>query len=97
MLALENVTKRYAGKTVVDAIDLSLGAAQTHVLIGESGCGKSTILRMLIGLVRPDDGRVLLEGQSLDELDLPKLRQRYGYVIHVRADDFDAAARALGV
>lgn len=81
MLALENVTKRYAGKTVVDNIDLEMGAAQTHVLIGESGCGKSTILRMLIGLVQPDDGRVLLEGQPLDELDLPNLRQRYGYVI----------------
>jgi osmoprotectant transport system ATP-binding protein len=81
MLALENVTKRYDGKTVVDNIDLTLDRAQTYVLIGQSGCGKSTVLRLLIGLVAPDAGRVLLEGQSLATCDLPRARRRFGYVI----------------
>ena len=81
MLALEKVTKRYDGKTVVDQIDLALDRAQTHVLIGESGCGKSTVVRMLIGLVVPDEGCVFLGGQPLSQVDLRHSRQRYGYVI----------------
>lgn len=81
MLALDKVTKCYAGQRVVDDVDVVFEAGRTHVLIGPSGCGKSTILRMLIGLIRPDEGHVLLDGKSLAGLDLPTVRQRYGYVI----------------
>ena len=81
MLQLSNVTKRYQGKAVVDAVDLTFPAATTSVLIGPSGCGKSTLLKMLIGLVKPDDGRVYFNKQDLDSCDPIKLRRQYGYVI----------------
>ena len=103
MLVLEKVTKRYGENIVVDAIDLTLQAAQTHVLIGQSGCGKSTLIRMLIGLVTPDSGQVLLDGQPLQQQNIDAVRQRYGYVIqegglfpHLTArDNITLAARFL--
>ena len=62
MLRLESVTKSYAGRRVIDDLDLLVGAGETAVLIGPSGCGKSTALRLFLGLAVPDSGRVMFDG-----------------------------------
>lgn len=60
MIRLDGVTKRLGGRVVVDDVSLTVAAGTTHVLLGSSGSGKSTILRLVLGLVRPDAGRVIV-------------------------------------
>ena len=56
------VRKRYRGRTVLDGVDLTVRDGEAVLLIGPNGCGKSTLLRILAGLVRPDGGRVEVDG-----------------------------------
>jgi ABC-type multidrug transport system fused ATPase/permease subunit len=55
-------------------------AGQTNLIVGRSGCGKTTIARILLGFLRPDRGEVLVEGRPLDQWDPPGLRLRMSYV-----------------
>ena len=71
MITLRHVTKRLGGRVVVEDVSLTVGAGATHVLLGSSGSGKSTILRMMLGLLRPDAGEVIVEGDG----------RRIGYVV----------------
>ena len=80
MLGLKQVSKSYAGQSILAGIDWHLASGSTHVLIGPSGCGKSTLLRILRGLVAPDAGQVIFAGQPRSALQL--LRDSpCGYVI----------------
>ena len=73
LIVVEGVDKRYATSSgPVDAlrrVSLSVGAGEFCTLIGPSGCGKSTLLGMLGGLVRPDAGRVVVDGRPVDGPD----------------------------
>ena len=55
-LSISRLTVRYGPTTALDAADLEIGAGQVHALLGENGAGKSTIVKVLSGLVRPDAG-----------------------------------------
>ena len=55
-IALEGVTKRYAGQVTVDGVSLEVQKGELFVLLGASGSGKSTVLRLIAGLIEPDDG-----------------------------------------
>ena len=81
MIALENVSKRYANRIALRPLNLVFERARTTALIGPSGCGKSTLLRMIVGLVRPDTGRVLIDGRCLTDDNIDALRHEIGYVI----------------
>ncbi|MFL5320897.1 MAG: ABC transporter ATP-binding protein [Myxococcaceae bacterium] len=64
-LRLDEVTKCFSGKTVLDRISLSIHAGESVVVMGPSGCGKTVLLKHLIGLLTPDSGRVFVRGQDL--------------------------------
>ena len=78
MIELRGVTTRYGSVVANDALDLAVRRGELMTLLGPSGCGKTTALRTLTGHVRPDVGRVLLDGR--DVTDLPTHRRELGMV-----------------
>ncbi|WP_249138124.1 ATP-binding cassette domain-containing protein [Phenylobacterium montanum] len=80
MIELAGVSKAYGGGPAVRDLDLSVAPGAFLALVGGSGSGKTTTLKMINGLVRPDAGRVLLDGAPLDEAEPHHLRRGIGYV-----------------
>jgi osmoprotectant transport system ATP-binding protein len=64
MIALHHVTKRFGARVAVDDVSLTVSTGDTHVLLGSSGSGKSTILRLVLGLVQPDAGEVRIDSDG---------------------------------
>ncbi len=83
MVELRDVDMEFGRGAVLRDINLTLPRGQTLVIIGESGCGKTVLLKTIIGLVRPTRGTVLFDGQDLSKLseaDLTRERTRFGFV-----------------
>lgn len=81
VISCRGVVKRFEGRAVLSGIDLDVMPGETMVLMGGSGSGKSTMLRLMIGSLKPDEGTVRILGQDiadLDEEELNRLRQRFG-------------------
>ncbi len=81
MIELDHVTKRYHGRAVVDDLSLTITSGEFCVLLGSSGCGKSTTLRMINRLVGADAGTIRVSGTDITTLPPQKLRRRIGYAI----------------
>jgi sulfate transport system ATP-binding protein len=77
-IALERVSKRFDGAAVVDDVSLEIPDGELFVLLGASGSGKSTILRMIAGLTPLDAGRILMRGARVDHL--PPQKRGVGFV-----------------
>ena len=69
------------GPPIIDGLNFTVAAGETLVLLGESGCGKTTTLRLVNRLLAPTAGQVLVEGKPTTEWDVIRLRRRTGYVI----------------
>jgi phospholipid/cholesterol/gamma-HCH transport system ATP-binding protein len=83
LLALDQVSMQFGAQVVLRSIDLSVRRGQTLVVIGESGCGKTVLLKIIIALLRPTSGRVTFDGREwagLSERDVAKQRLRFGYL-----------------
>ena len=83
LVEFRNVSYGVAGSAtpIISDLNLSLARGETLVLLGESGCGKTTTLRLVNRLLLPTSGEVLVEGRSTREWDAISLRRRTGYVI----------------
>jgi osmoprotectant transport system ATP-binding protein len=82
MIELKNVVKTYDQKTiVVDRLNLKIEKGQIIVLIGESGCGKTTSMKMINRLIPMTDGEILFDGKSIMDYGAVELRRKIGYVI----------------
>lgn len=81
IIEYKNVRMAYGKKVVIENFNLSIEKGEFVTIIGSSGCGKTTILKMVNGLVRPVDGNVLVEGRDTRETDLTMLRRNIGYAI----------------
>ncbi|GAA3468525.1 thiol reductant ABC exporter subunit CydD [Nonomuraea roseola] len=81
-IRLENVTVRYPGRDdpALREVSLVITPGERVALVGESGGGKSTLLHLLLGFVAPTEGRVLVDGADLAELDLTAWRDRLAFV-----------------
>ena len=81
MIAFESVSKSFDGERLaVRELTLRVEHGETLVLLGSSGSGKTTVLKMVNGLVAPSAGRVLVDESDVTRLDPVGLRRRFGYV-----------------
>jgi osmoprotectant transport system ATP-binding protein len=79
VIELEELTKRYADSVAVDRLSLRVAAGEVLVLLGGSGCGKTTTLKMINRLIEPTSGRVRLDGRDTAEIEPHTLRRGIGY------------------
>ena len=80
-IRVEDVHKSFQGKVVLDGIDFSVAKGQSLVIVGPSGTGKSVLLKHLIGLIRPDSGKLFVDGRdfwALSELERTAVRKKFG-------------------
>ncbi|AVV45097.1 ABC transporter ATP-binding protein [Streptomyces sp. ID05-04B] len=84
LLAGHGLIKKYGSTTALAGVDVEVGERDSLAIMGPSGSGKSTLLHTLAGIVRPDDGQVLLRGERIDDLGENRLsalrRKRFGFV-----------------
>jgi osmoprotectant transport system ATP-binding protein len=82
MIRFDGVTKRFPdGTLAVDDFSLDIPSRKTTVFVGSSGCGKTTILRMINRMVDPSGGRIVIDDEDISTLNPVKLRRRIGYVM----------------
>ena len=88
MIKVQGLTKSFHGQPVLRGVDLEVPTGSITVIIGRSGGGKSVFLKHLVGLLRPDSGRVLVDGAEITALHgraLDEVRSRYGVVFQGNA------------
>lgn len=81
MIDIQHLVKRFATHTAVDDVSLRVAPGETLVLLGTSGCGKTTTLKMINRLIEPSSGSISVDGVDVRQQDGPTLRRQIGYVI----------------
>ena len=82
-IVVEDIYKSFGDLQVLGGLSLTIHKGETVVVIGESGCGKSVLLKHIIGILKPDAGRILFDGHvisAMNEKDLARVRTRFGMV-----------------
>lgn len=88
MISIEGVTKAFGDHQVLKGIDLAIAEGTTCVILGGSGSGKTVMMKHMIGLLKPDQGRVVVDGEDLVPLDareLERVRRKFGMVFQAAA------------
>lgn len=83
MIQITNLQKRFGQKEILKGVDLEIKKGYTTVIFGLSGSGKSTIIKHIVGLLKPDNGSITLDGTDVTKLDdagLLKLRKKIGFL-----------------
>jgi osmoprotectant transport system ATP-binding protein len=81
MIQFERISKRYKTKQVLNEITFTINSGSLVAIIGESGCGKTTLLKMINRLIKPTSGTISIDGKSIGSMDEVALRRKIGYVI----------------
>jgi osmoprotectant transport system ATP-binding protein len=81
MINISCLTKTFDGQKAVDNVSFSVECGETLVLLGTSGCGKTTTLKMINRLIEPTSGRISIEGRNIQEQKPEDLRRQIGFVI----------------
>ena len=81
IIEFQKVKKSYGDKDVLKGLDLSIEKGSFVTIIGSSGCGKTTALKMVNGLLKPDSGSIKIKGEDIRQKDQTQLRRNIGYAI----------------
>lgn len=81
-IEINNLTFRYEehGRNILDGISMKIRPGRYVAIVGKTGCGKSTLIRLLLGFEKPNKGAIFYDGKDLSRLDLPSLRRKIGAV-----------------
>src|ERR1700733_5890890 len=85
---IEHLKKSFSKKAVLKDINLKIEKGENLVVLGKSGSGKSVLIKCLVGLIEPDEGKIILFGKDLSELDieeLNRLRKKIGFLFQSAA------------
>src|ERR1051325_4347780 len=97
VLALEGIKKHFDGVRALDGVELQLAAGQVVALVGENGAGKSTAVKIMTGIHRPDAGRIMIRGAPV-ELHHPQDARRHGIAaVHQETVMFDELSVAENI
>lgn len=83
MIQIKEVFKSFNENEVLKGINLSIEKGLTFAIIGKSGCGKSVLLKLIVGLLKPDAGEILVDGQNINSLkkkELFRIRRKFGFL-----------------
>lgn len=83
MIEFQNVTKSFEDDVVLKDVSFKINHGENKIILGASGSGKSTILKLLLGLIRPDSGRIIIDDQDITQMterELVQVRQQIGMV-----------------
>jgi phospholipid/cholesterol/gamma-HCH transport system ATP-binding protein len=83
MIEIKNLYKSFGSNKVLQGVNLDIDTGETLVIIGRSGCGKSVLIKHIVGLLYPDEGHVKVEGKIVDEMsmkELYELRTKFGFL-----------------
>ncbi len=83
MIEIKQLFKNFGSKKVLQGVNLNIEKGETLVIIGRSGCGKSVLIKHIVGLLQPDSGYVKVEGKNVSELaakELYELRKNFGFL-----------------
>lgn len=81
VIQLEGVSKRYGNNLILNKFNLNINKGEFLTIIGSSGCGKTTVLKLINGLLKPDSGKVYVNGEDISVVNKIQLRRKIGYVI----------------
>ena len=81
MIEFTNVSKSYKDKLILRDINMTFSSGEFVAIIGSSGCGKTTLLKMINKLLPMDRGDIIIDGKSIREIPDIKLRREIGYVV----------------
>jgi len=81
MIEFKNTKKTYHNQLIVEGFNLTIDVGEFVTVIGSSGSGKTTILKMINGLIKPDNGDVLVDGKNIAHDNIIHLRRKIGYAV----------------
>jgi len=88
MIQIENICKSFNAHSVLNQLSLKVNQGETLVIIGKSGSGKSVLLKLIIGLLKPETGSILIEEKNIvkaDFRDMQEIRRHFGFVFQASA------------
>lgn len=88
LIDVRNVSFAYSKRPVLESLDLAIGRGEVVTLLGPNGCGKSTLIKIIVGLLSPSAGRVFYGGEDIDGFGLKRLAREIAYVPQIHKSAF---------
>jgi len=88
MIEIKNLKKSFGKNEVLKGVNLNIDQGKTTVIIGSSGCGKSVLLKHIVGLLKPDEGNILIDGEDITKMsedEVYKIRTKFGFLFQSSA------------